>query len=343
LDLLEGTRELKALVLTECLPVIADDATVLPAPSRKVDIASLAHIQLSGLTLECANFLSHISIPESACIKLVCMGTEATGNDFSAITQSLTKYLEHIPIKRLHLQSLGDNFLRIQAWTTSDSDTKVPKTPAHIDLELSWRQYHACGAERVVETICTALPLSQLRILHVWQIDALIPASSWVSMFGSLPKLRTIDLHGHQAVDLAQALRAKCDLPVSPGRGRRSPKDANATESMYFPNLRHILFDNVDFRNNEGGNTLATLRDVMALRAQLGADVRDMAMSRCSNVPDQEVNELKKVLVDVRWDGIDLDSDDEEGFYSDEGFFPPIYQSFQSVYDDLDDILTPAP
>jgi hypothetical protein len=53
---------------------------------------------------------------------------------------------------------------------------------------------------------------------------------------------------------------------------------------------------------------------------------------------------LKEVLLDVRWDGIDLDSDDdEEGFYSDEGFFPPLYRSFRSAYDDLDDFLSPGP
>lgn len=310
-EALDKMPKLECLDLTDCLPILPVDAISVSAPLRVVELPRLQQLKLCSQTLESANVLNHISFPASVTVNLVCRGSDASDSDFSSLVPALANWLNGArsiqPLQRLLVDHFSTNSIRFQAWNHEGVEAKSPSSIPILDMVLSWKHFGAHVVEHVISTICASLPLSQLRVLHVWQSEV-IRSAAWVSIFGAMSKLRTIDVHGSYGHELVKALSMTAQSPVT------------------FPYLRTLALDEVNFMvdRTDELTMLEPFMDCLMLRSEYGSEIRRLKIKRCSHILEADVEALNQVVVDVSWDGIESgfgDDSEEDGFDSDEDFY----------------------
>ena len=324
LDALESMSALEVLDLHEALPLVPDDA-VLPLPvDRIVALPKLSHVAISSSVPECANLLQRITIPDTATIKLVCKGTDTTEHDFSSIFGILpcfgvTSHADsgdkafRSPLHVLHVQNAMPTSLLVQGWSVAATSRDfIPRSQPRIDLQLSWPRYDPSVLEGVMAAACKSLPLTHLRCLRLSHLDHVL-SSTWVDIFGSLPKLHTLHATANSPLSLINGL---CSVPAtdtqisitSPIPRRRKA----TTPTINFPHVRTLILEAANFNDERQAMSFSSLMDCLTTRCEYKAEVHELRLDDCSYLLDEDIELLKEVVVNVGWDGI------EQGFTDDE-------------------------
>ncbi|KAK0217879.1 hypothetical protein IW262DRAFT_1463198 [Armillaria fumosa] len=334
-DLLEQMPCLETLQLEHALPIVSETTKTLPSPSHIISLPRLSRIHLVSSVLEAANLLDHIDFPSTATMQLILDGTKGTGSDFSSLVPTISKSrtftsdnakFTGAPFKAMYLTIPYHTSIRFSVYTvTNTTRTCSPQiaTPA-LELHVSWRSDSPGAKEQVVRTICQALPLAQLRVLRVFDPECEFKHTTWVDLFGSLPKLRKIEFTGSGISKVfTQALsEVKPSPPVDANQGYNLRKKKQIPDSVYFPRLRSLVYSGTDF-----ADLLDMFLDMLMMRAECGTEVQDLKLTDCAHLYEEEVELIEEVVVDVEWDSFVQDS---EAYDSDDDRFS---DSFEDEYE----------
>ncbi|KAK0488989.1 hypothetical protein IW261DRAFT_1414413 [Armillaria novae-zelandiae] len=313
-DLLEQMPYLETLELEHALPIVSENPKALPSPSHVISLPRLSRIHLFSSVLEATNLLNHIDFPSTATMELILDSTKGTGTDFSSLVPTISKSrafttdnaFTGAPFKEMSLTSPYHTNVRFCVYTVINSRPSSQCAPPALELHLSWRPGSPGTKEQVVRTICQALPLTQLRVLRVSDSECDFKHTTWVDLFGSLPKLQKIEFTGSGISKVfTQALSEIRPPPlVDADQGYNLRKKKQIPDSVYFPRLRSLVYSRTEF-----ADLLDMLLDMLMVRAECGTEVQDLKLRDCAHLYEDAVELIAEVVVDVEWDSFVLDTD----------------------------------
>jgi hypothetical protein len=362
LDVLEQLPTLTVLDLKDALPQVADGSS-MASYQRNVKLHSLANFHLSGSDSDCSNALSHLSVSSSATLKLSCRSTVVSDADFSsiltfvsglweptAITSSAAK--PHKCIRSLKIQGVSSTGWSLKAWPNTVLPLSGDLDPPFIDLSFQWSSTVAPGiGDKVIGETCAALPLEQLTSLDVSKASQMTE-QTWLRTFGKLAHLRSICAQGQAVHTLLSAVVAEpspatgTSVSAKSSTRKRSHKRRKMPPPVYFPSLLHLTIEDTSFDSgcDEEYAELEDLKDCLMERYERKAEVRELTLSQCHRLTSEHVDELREIVVDVVWDGLetgftdvseddygdhfgymdsDIDDHTYDGFDSDEDYYYP--------------------
>jgi hypothetical protein len=353
LDILEQLPTLEVLDLDDALP--HGSSTV--SNQRNVKLRSLTNLHLSGSASDCANALRHLSVSSSATLKLSCRSTVVPDADFSGILTFVSGLWEPtavIPspakphkcsIRSLKIQAFGSTGLILQAWPTVLSFQTLsghPDPPPFIDLCFQWASIVTPGiGDEVIGGACAVLPLKQLASLDVLKVSQMTE-QTWLRTFGKLAHLRSIRAPMQALHTLLSAMTAgsrtatSTNVSTNLSTRKRSHNREEMPLAVYFPSLLHLTIEDTNFDSAYNGEyaELKDLKDCLMERYERKAEVRELTLSRCHRLTTEHVDELREIVVDVIWDGLetgfigvseddygdDINDHSSDGFDSDDDF-----------------------
>ncbi|KAF5387398.1 hypothetical protein D9757_005781 [Collybiopsis confluens] len=350
---LSAMPRLETLDLEHALPLSADTAST---EKPRVNLARLRKLRIVSSLTECAIFLDRVSFPSSATAHIVvrCADPPENGSESLDLVTTVCQRLPVVQessnsrtpvIKSLRVQSLGPGFgVIVEAWSNPqmlknkssavipNSDMPItlnsfvnPLSGAWLKLEISWqttmtRQLH----NEVVAAVCTPLPLSQLKTLHVWTAyHDCFNSLTFARTFGVLPKVNQLTVQGDSAHELVEALNPSrtmftTDPSSSSAAGSNRPNHS-------FPALRTLKLLETDFdRSHDDENTLLEpLIDCLILRYESRSEIQKLVLERCSHLNSVDVTELEDIVVDLEWDEVETGYSDSEDDDMDDDFGDP--------------------
>ncbi|KIK01167.1 hypothetical protein K443DRAFT_678628 [Laccaria amethystina LaAM-08-1] len=327
LDVLEQLPTLTVLDLHNALPHVANGSSTV-SYQRNVKLHSLTNLHLLGSNSDCANALKHLSVSSSTTLKLCCLSTVAFDADFSSILTFISGLWEptaiipsaakphKCPIRTLKVQGFASMVLSLQAWPTVLSFQTLSEDldpPPFIDLCFQWTSIVTPGiGDKVIGGACSALPLEQLASLDVLKASQMTE-QTLLRTFGELAHLRSIRAPELALHTLLSAMTAGPRTATSTNVSANSltrERPHNWEEmppAVYFPSLLHLTIEDTNFDSAYNGEyaELKDLKDCLMERYERKAEVRELTLSRCHRLTTEHVDELREIVVDVIWDGLE--------------------------------------
>ena len=290
-----------------CLVNSIRDESEGPSTYPVVNLPCLQALRILSDVGVLTTFLRHITIPHSSILCLECRDKQYTQIDFSDFLSVLaTKFLSSLVIRSLGLLILENretNGLEFFISTTANNQDCSPSSVSsrpQVQLFLTWPLPHPHNHERALTCAFDAMSLPFLTQLVI-STDNYIDSQTWVKTFGKLPLLKQVHLHGSALDSFLEAL-------VYVYRTNAAEKSEIAYRDVTFPKLRHIDLGYTYFFE---ARTCDMLLDCLMERCERKAEVRMLHMSYCHCVTSDDVKRLKEVVVDVIWDGIDQELEEE--------------------------------
>ncbi|KAG6919502.1 hypothetical protein DXG01_005092 [Tephrocybe rancida] len=361
MDALERMPRLEVLDIQDALPPSPTESSSV---DRIIDLARLVRLSITSTVPECINLVSRLAIPANARAHLRCSGTEATGGDFSGIMKIISNPrgaayrqeakdgpAERKIVRVLHIHHEAPISLVVQGWTNylAPHEAHVHLNEPDIQLYFSWHHSAETKVESITAAICRSIPIAHLRSLHMTHVNDITP-KAWAGTFGFLPKLHSMHIAGDSAHTLIAALREEVPIevtsPVTPGGmlGVRRPglrRRRSATPSVYFPQLRTLTMEDVNFEervNPPMTTPFQNLQGCLKERLDHNSKIQELRLRECSHLYQEHVDTLKGLVTALDWDRIEqgfLEDDDDSVYaYDDMGGY--MFGSYDFYDEDLD-------
>ena len=147
------------------------------------------------------------------------------------------------------------------------------------------------------------MSLSFLTQLQISTAPYFNNSQTWVKTFGRLPLLEQVCVRGYLPPSFLEALVYK---------KKAAEKLKSAYRAAYFPNLRYIHLDSVNFGMTYPTSTVDLLIDCLMERYERKAEVQVLRLDDCYCVTNEDVERLEEIVVDVIWDEVVQGFSDEE-------------------------------
>ncbi|EDR14527.1 uncharacterized protein LACBIDRAFT_305207 [Laccaria bicolor S238N-H82] len=360
LDVLEQLPTLTVLDLKDALPHVADGSSTV-SYKRRVELRSLTNLHLSGSNYDCSAALRHLSVSSIATLKLYCRSTAVSEADFSSILTFVSGFWEPTanilsakpPIRSLKIVGDDSTGFSLQAWPTMLSFERLSggldlNLPPPIDLGFHWSSTITPGIwNKVIGETCAALPLEQLTSLDVSASQ--MTEQTWLRRFGKLTHLRSIRAQRMAVHTLLSAMNAEpstttgASVPTNSSTRKRSRNRRKIMPpAVYFPSLLHLTIEDTSFDSGYDDEyaELEDLKDCLIQRYERKAEVRKLTLSQCDRLTAEHVDELREIVVDVIWDGLETGFTESDvstdyhghhfGFMGDSDIDDHIYDGFDS-------------
>ncbi|THH05579.1 hypothetical protein EW146_g9867 [Bondarzewia mesenterica] len=221
---IESMPHLKVLLLSNCLPLHPSEESVPPDAfrGRVIHLPRLATLSLEGPVLSCASIASCFSFPASTRIHLGCPADDNHAESFRHLLRIIAKHYSGgaAPLRTLIVLS-ATNFVQVRAWRFSRMHRGRPifndlttKRPPALSLSWTWQMDAGWDTVRMMDAICTGLPLEGLGTLSVYggMLSSSWTAQTWLDLFGRSQNLKHLRSVGTEISYLPRALV----MPVIP-------------------------------------------------------------------------------------------------------------------------------
>jgi hypothetical protein len=92
-----------------------------------------------------------------------------------------------------------------------------------------------------------------------------------------------------------------------------SQPQAKQPPAVFFPSLRKLLIEDTDFVDEmRTENFFEDLLDCLMDRCERKVEIRELHLVECSRISEAQVADLRELVVDVVWDGIEQSPEDED-------------------------------
>ena len=324
LDVLEQLPTLTVLDLKDALPHVADGSSTM-SYQRIVKLHSLTNLHIWGSESDCSNALRHLSVTFIATLGLYIYSrsTAVSDPDFSSILTFVGGLWEpttivssaakphKCPIRTLKIVGFDSTGLSLQAWPTVlpfQTLSEDLDLPPSIKLEFRWFSNVTPGTwDKTIGETCAALPLEQLASLDVLT-TCHIMEQTLLRRFGKLAQLRSIRAPGLALRTLLSAMIAEPSTGSSTNASqnlstqKHSYNRREMPPAVYFPSLLHLTVEKANFDPAK----LDDLKDCLMERYERKAEVRELTLSQCYRLSAKHVDELREIVVDVIWDGLEI-------------------------------------
>ena len=203
------------------------------------------------------------------------------------------------------------NDLKFSLWTTAliqDCCFTSRLSEYQLQLTLKWPSSLPHNYLKTLTCAFDAMSLSfltQVQISTSYHIDS----QTWVKTFGKLPLLERVCVQSSALCPFLEALVYKMKV---------AEESEAAYHNVFFPKLRYIHLEATEFLTRRRVELIDTLLDCLMERYERKAEVQVLRLDNCYDISPNEVEKLKEVVVDVIWDGIEQELENEYHSDSDE-------------------------
>ncbi|KAF9054173.1 hypothetical protein BJ165DRAFT_1399450 [Panaeolus papilionaceus] len=318
---------------------VSSDESHVEDPELVEESRIVAMTHLRNLTLrislldDCVDILWHIAYPASTRIRL---HLDAEGSD--AVNES-TGWYNADEIGDVVVPDLSDCLesrltpILVQHTLYSrhayPSDKQIPPPAAYITIAVRFDQDP--DVEVAKRHLLSLLPLSNLQSIALDQEST----TDFFRTISNFPALRVISMQGRSAVQFFDYLNTLYgDIEGGNYIGRDSDgqpsslqfqevpgiaSDGRVMSMTHFHSLDSLAFEHVDFgiyedtSINEDTVNLCEILAFLSLRRDvLGLPIKRIRFRDCINFFAEDVEEIKKFVEDVEWDGKIHERDDSE-------------------------------
>ncbi|KAI0059580.1 hypothetical protein BV25DRAFT_1054039 [Artomyces pyxidatus] len=305
LALLSMMPLLETLILEHAVPAL-ETTGCTGSEEPVVTLNRLASLQLNDTMASCAYLLSHLRVPASAALRVIC-GIERPYEDdeIELLPRLLVspRIERATPFAALHFRNLStaDGSLRVAGWYTDDINGDNDESKADAVITLMWGDGSTGMDTRIIRDTCASLDLSKLQTLYVSTQESM-SKDSWISSFQTSTQLKRACIRGRSVYGFVDAFDASLKT-----RG-----------SSFLPRLRILSLEKAQFaRASHAGTLFQRLWRGVNTRAEIRAGLRWLNLWDC-DITGQEVQLLHGVVSKVWWDsrprGCTMSADEGSSF-----------------------------
>ncbi|KAF9530412.1 hypothetical protein CPB83DRAFT_905358 [Crepidotus variabilis] len=295
-----------------------------------VQLPALQQLRISSDSYDGLSPLQYFAIPASTIVDLRCTASAYSIQSnleslWSRLSLTISHFLASMTsgstgiLPAFHTLSLS--FLSaytIKAWRkpwTYSSPNMHRTDAANFSLQLN-----AAGPS------ITKLIPNVLTQINTLALSAIIDEGSLIQTFGDISTLRTIVLDGRSGIleSLSRALNPQTD-------------NMNASyNQVAFSRLENLVMYNTIFSEQDGIDyiTLDDLVDCLIQRFEHGVPIQKLAIFESFDIYDDDIGLLEEVVVDVEWDEVTMECEEEGEDDYDEDRYDLDYDSDQDYEDD---------
>jgi hypothetical protein len=296
IETLRGNPHLQDLDMKDSLPLASE-------PNRSivsVDLPRLRSLRLSSTRnpKEVSNILACIIVPPTAILELNCRNRDSLEDDqvtlidlasslsvfFSAMSKSAG-----ISYDEVHVHDEG-SLIHLSAWETGNLDIRSQKPK--MDLRIAPRMYRS--PQQTLREIFPSLPLLKIKSLTLGLDAANIVVTE---ILCNLSCLQSVTLVGNCTFDFITALM---DSP-------QHDYNQDSFYSVTFPALQTLCITGTSC-GPEGDCPIEYIRDCLIERYERKAQLTKLKIAVCYDVYSNDVDLLKEIVVDVEWDGLEMEA-----------------------------------
>ena len=323
---LESMPGLRSIELANAIPPTPAASGHPPSP-RTIVLPHLRDINLGGSTIDCANFLCHLSPGVDIQLHLVCREEKGLQSLILSIKAALARSKPWCTIELA--QRFSDTDVTLRAWPTNATFTDSFRIvePASFTLELSARSVVSSNAHRSLFE-----QFSMFSSAETFVVDACTDWK-WKNTFTAMKNLREIVVLRHAPESMLAALSSGML------HGKKKSK-----RSLTFSRLKAIKFYDVRLATpnyEEDEEYFDQLIDCMIYRCNYYHPVQEVHITECRNIIDEDVVRLREIVPEVVWDGVvdiedEEDEEEDEEEYSDEEDYDPFEEDmyYDPFFDD---------
>ncbi|TFY66388.1 hypothetical protein EVG20_g4705 [Dentipellis fragilis] len=334
LDSLEKLPLLEELILQNCLPSeshtpVSEDRTISLPRLRLLHVVNMAALYPSLTQYLVVPLSSRVVIkdklsfaPESQLCSLPIINstfdTQETPLTILSIADvtfwSLTALAWRVPVS--NLKTVGEpNSMEDLDRYTRKRGLKSLKPDVDLNTNLS-ETGHRCPSELCIENLLGVLPLDDLRYFALDFGSLSWSPEKWIQVLRRCKKVEHMLITNTPADYVGIALGARPDGSDDPEHPLQED-EARQTFS-FLPNLRTLVFEDVDFLTPPSTNLRKQVKEALALRTEAGFPVRlrftDCMLDAAVVESFREVSE-----VDYPWEDDREDSEEEDSEQSEHG------------------------
>ena len=326
LSTLESMSGLQTVELTNAIPPAPLGSAPLSPRSRIIMFPHLCDIRLNSPTIDCANFLRHLSLGTNVQLQLMCREERGIQDLVLSVKAALAR---SDPWRTVELSRRCGSELTLRAWHTNVTFNEGPHIveSAPFTFELSdrvtapSREFHRPLFEQA--SMFTNAETFVVDTCADWQ---------WKDTFSAMSNLRRIVVLRHTPDSMLDALSSRLK-----GQKKRN-------RPILFPRLEVLKFYDVRLASpdyDEDDEFFDRLIDCMIYRCNYNRPVQEVHITECRNITNEDITRLREVVPEVVWDEVEDIEEEDEGEedkeeYSDEEDYDPFEE--EMYYDpDFDD------
>lgn len=312
----------------------------LQVPAR-LPLARLSRLTVSSQMTEVMALFQCIAIPASTRVHIRGTHSVSTTLKFSAFLTSLhSSYSTPISAVEFRTLSFGHSSLgldyahdiiHLALYVEPVEEDDICRSTSHWEVSIHVpREARFAYDDGVITDLCNSefrACLGHITHLQLWEPRA--TSKVLTSSLGMLPMVSYAAVHVTYGADTRDSF-----VHALWGERERQAADSGVSLSLPFARLEDIYLEGFHFKpadvemDMEYDADLGLLRDCFAQRAKHGAKVKTLQIDIGFNVADEDIELLREVVKDVKWDGTEAfdydfdgdNSEDYEGSYSD-GYF----------------------
>ncbi|KAI0060708.1 hypothetical protein BV25DRAFT_1992767 [Artomyces pyxidatus] len=318
LDLIDETPSLTRLVLQFCVPSGAPS----PSADRTVSLPNLSLLALEGTAVDVFGVLKRLKIPRKARLRMTCTSTDSTGSECCIVLPLIATHLgthssRPTSFQALSIQSRGPACL-VWAYKNHDANDEDDEDDQdgfdflggehEPDIRLRFEYSHWKLQASVIQGVCAAFHLSDLRALDLSVNRSDWTEAQWLDVFGQCKSVQHLQVSGDMAETSFSAL---AKWPASGTRSERTgKKKAQVQEPLLFPRLCTLSVHTVDFVRGRGNSSNA-LHPSLKKRHAKKLGLRLLKIQHCA-LNEAVLEDYQDIVGNLCWDSMGEDEDEEE-------------------------------
>ncbi|EAU82607.2 hypothetical protein CC1G_07889 [Coprinopsis cinerea okayama7 len=282
-----------------------------------IPLPQLESLTIRGSFRECGTVMKHFALPPALSAKFYIFNSpDDTEGDVMAFGNSISSSWLAGPLSnssygsscRLECISVNSDLYRaiIEANNAPEMMELVDRTRDHPTL------YLRLDKNTFLPELLAALPLNDVLALNLnssCSSHELMPLSR-------LPSLHTIYAERYAAEDFVFYAKADPALDMTTPDSTSEPRSGSLTR---FASVKRLVFESADFE----GIDMDVFLDWLMMRYELGGEIESLELNGCVRLYGEDVDRIEEVVVDVDWDGDEIEcysdeeDDEDDGDYHD--------------------------
>jgi hypothetical protein len=315
---LSNMSSLTTLVLRHVLPEGSPDAATGEVGSGVVArLPQLTHLCIESDVPEGAFLLDHLVYPMTVSIILVgtvkCESVNTADVSYNLPSvRSFCKVLGKFqPVRCVSARLIQySKYIRLLTYDMPGTCSQPPSN-AKVDftLKLASLQFdHAKVWGDIHQCLWTSISTKDLESLHVIEdIQSSVESADWLHIFTNLAatKLTSLRVAGGSGIKFLRVLSPDAPAPQTGRTKRRIP--------LKFPSLRELAIEGWTLDDTENNASCFDLLKIfLEDRRKRRAAIKELSLTDCFHITDDDVESLEKIVKNVVWDGFENFSEEEE-------------------------------
>lgn len=282
---------------------VAEELIPSSSTSRAFDFPRLRFLVFDGRTVDCINLLNHILIPTSVTLSTRCDLRAHVDHLATAIAEKISgaALLRLLKLqeadderKRFSVRIMGFNHAGSSSFLPNHDCFRMSVIPPPYQLHITLNGLRSWERPwRTLSTVCSRLPLSELRTLDV-SGSCFIDCTQWLAICGCMKQLSQVRACQQAGSALLEAL------------SKRREGAYNNPDSLFMPQLNHLSLHEVYCRqappDSEDYDVTDLLLESLKFRQGKGKRLEKLTLEYCININRRDVRQYREYVEKVVWD-----------------------------------------